>query len=482
MARLRCCSLACLAFVFDCTFCFWKGYVMHTVSIILAAGYGTRMKSAMPKVLHSLLGRSLVSWSVGAAQAVTDERPLVVVGHGQEDVRDTLGDTVGFVEQGEMLGTGHAVQQAIPALPANADAVLVTYGDMPLLRAETLQALIDLFVAERVPGDLAMAILTIERDDPQGFGRIVRTAQGEIQAIVEEADCTKAQKRIRELNSGIYCFDAGWLRENLNQIEVSAKGEYYLTDMVAIATSQGKRVVATRSSLEDVYGVNTRVHLAQAAEVMRWRILERHMLAGVTIVNPNSVYIEDTVQIEADAMVLPGCYLQGATQIGARTVVGPNTQIVDCQIGASCRISHSVLEEAIMGDYCEIGPFGHLRKGAHLADHVHMGNFGEVKNSYLASGVKMGHFSYVGDAEIGENVNIGAGTITCNYDGTRKHKTQVGPGAFIGSDSMLVAPVTIGTGAKTGAGSVVTHDVADGEVVYGVPARPSNQDSKRISD
>ena len=317
--------------------------------------------------------------------------------------------------------------------------------------------------------------------DPQGFGRIVRDEQGEIRAIVEEADCTPAQRGIRELNSGIYCFDAAWLRKNLDKIEVSSKGEYYLTDMVAIATSQGRRVVATQSPIEDVYGVNTRVHLAQATEVMRWRILERHMLAGVTIINPSTVYIEDTVQIGPDVTLLPGCHLQGATQIGSHTVVGPNTQIVDCRIGAHGRITYSVLEEAIMGDHCEIGPFGHLRKGAHLDDHVHMGNFGEVKNSYLAPGVKMGHFSYLGDAEIGENVNIGAGTITCNYDGAQKHKTRVERDAFIGSDTMLVAPLHIGAGAATGAGSVVTRDLAAGEVAYGVPARAKERASCSVT-
>ncbi len=444
---------------------------MHTVAVILAAGYGTRMKSEIPKVLHPVMGRPLVGWSVQAAQSVSEGRPLVVVGHGQELVRSALGEKANFIEQREMLGTGHALQQAISAVPMDATALLVTYGDMPLLRPETLQNLVDLFEQEWTPGDLAIAMLTIERDDPQGFGRIVRDELGEIQAIVEEADCTPAQKRIRELNSGIYCFDAAWLRENLDKIEVSPKGEYYLTDMVAIATSQDKRVVATQSPLEDVYGVNTRVHLAQATEVMRWRILEKHMLDGVTIINPATVYIEDTVEIAPDVTLLPGCHLQGATQIASHTVIGPNAQIVDCRIGAHCRINYSVLEQAIMGDHCEIGPFGHLRKGAHLDDHVHMGNFGEVKNSYLAPGVKMGHFSYLGDAEIGENVNIGAGTITCNYDGTNKHKTRVERDAFIGSDTMLVAPLHIGAGAQTGAGSVVTRDVAAGETAYGVPAR-----------
>lgn len=444
---------------------------MNTLAVILAAGYGTRMKSSLPKVLHPIMGRPMVEWAVMASRTVSSLPPLVVVGHGQEDVRTVLGNQATFVEQKELLGTGHAVQQAMPAAPAMVDAVIVTYGDMPLLRGETLQALTALFAEGQGENGAAMALLTIQREDPQGFGRIVRDEAGEIQAIVEEADCTPEQKKIQELNPGIYCFDADWLRANLAKIPISPKGEYYLTDLVGIAAQQGKRILSMYAPLEEVDGINTRVHLAQATEVMRRRILERHMLAGVTIVNPDSVLIEDRVTIQADALILPGSYIQGITQIGAHAVVGPNTHIVDSVIGAECRVAHSVIEQAIMEARSEIGPFGHLRKGAHLGEGVHMGNFGEVKNSYLGPGVKMGHFSYLGDAEVGPNVNIGAGTITCNYDGERKHKTRIGADVFIGSDTLLVAPLSIGEDARTGAGSVVTHDVPAGALVYGVPAR-----------
>ncbi len=446
---------------------------MKVSTVVLAAGYGTRMKSDLPKMLHPVMGRPMIEWAVRTAQAVSQVPPVVVVGHRRELIEQLLGAQVRYAIQSEMLGTGHAVMQATDLLRGQADVVLVTYGDMPLLRSDTLQKLLDLFnqVHETEQAMPAIAMLTLERDDAQGFGRILRNEQGEIQGIVEEADCTPAQKAIRELNPGIYCFDAAWLWENLAQIPISAKGEYYLTDMVGIAVSQGRRVATMFAPLEDVDGINTRVHLANATGVMRQRILEKHMLAGVTIIDPGTTYIEDTVEIGADTTILPGTLLQGMTQIGQHAQIGPNAQIIDCFIGDHCRVIYSVLEQARMDTHSEIGPFGHLRKGAHLGEGVHLGNFGEVKNSYLGPGTKMGHFSYLGDTHVEGGANIGAGTITCNYDGAQKHKTQIGQGAFIGSDTLLVAPVTVGAGASTGAGSVVTKDVAPGTLVYGVPAR-----------
>jgi len=443
--------------------------------VILAAGSGTRMKSDLPKVLHPLLGRPMVAWTVEMAEAVGDQQPVLVVGHGKEQVKALLGDRAEFVEQKELLGTGHAVQQAAPVLQGRADAVVVTYGDMPLLRAETVRSLVDLFARERQASvQTALAMLTVVRDYPQGFGRVVRDAQGEVVRIVEEADCTPQQRALRELNPGIYCFDAEWLWQNLGQIPLSAKGEYYLTDMVGMAVEQGRRVVATPAPLDEVNGINTRVHLAEAAQILRYRVLEAHMLAGVTVVDPAATYVDAEVRIGRDSVLLPGVMLEGDTQIGEHAQIGPYSRIVNSRIGSRCRVQNSVVEDTIMEDDCQIGPFGHLRKGAHLGCGVHMGNFGEVKNSYLAPGVKMGHFSYLGDAQVGENVNIGAWTITCNYDGARKHRTVIGEGVFIGSDTLLVAPVEVGEGAKTGAGAVVTHDVPPHTVVVGVPARPMN--------
>ncbi len=291
-------------------------------------------------------------------------------------------------------------------------------------------------------------------------------------------DCTPDERRIRELNSGIYCFDASWLWASIDDITVSPKGEYYLPDMVAIAVSQGQKVVTVEAPAEDVSGVNTRIHLAQAAAIMRRRILDAHMLNGVTIEDPSCTYIDADVVIGRDSRILPGVILQGATLIGANSIIGPNSQVVDSQIGDHCRITYSVVEQAIMETGSDVGPFGHIRKGSRLGEGAHMGNFGEMKNSHLGAGAKMGHFSYLGDAEIGEGTNIGAGTITCNYDGINKHPTKVGKGAFIGSDTMLVAPVDIGEGGRTGAGSVVTHDVPPGATVVGVPARVHHGSSK----
>ena len=448
---------------------------MNVCSIILAAGYGTRMKSDVPKFLHPVAGRAMVEWAVRAGEIATEQLPVVVVGHGREQVMAHLGDRVRYAMQEQQLGTAHAAQQAQSILQGQSDAVIVIYADMPLLRGETLSQLAALFARERTQSDVAIAMLTIVRDDPQGFGRIVRDHDGHIQAIVEEAVCTPEQRNIRELNPGVYCFDAAWLWENISKVAVSPKGEYYLTDMVEIAVAQERKVVSMYADVEEVDGVNTRVQLAHAEAAMRRRIAERHMLAGVTILDPSATYIDDDVEIGQDTTILPGCLLQGSTKIGAHCTIGPQSRIIDSKIGDHCMITYSVLESASVANHCEIGPFGRLRPGAQLDDHVHMGNFGEIKNSYLGPGTKMGHFSYVGDTEIEGQVNIGAGTITVNYDGQNKHKTTIGKGAFIGSDTLLVAPVSVGRSAKTGAGSVVTHDVPDDTLVYGVPARPAKR-------
>jgi bifunctional UDP-N-acetylglucosamine pyrophosphorylase/glucosamine-1-phosphate N-acetyltransferase len=445
---------------------------VNLVNVILAAGFGTRMKSEVPKVMHPLLGRPMVEWAVRSATQASGRPPVLVVGHGRELVEGHLGDQAEYVVQHELLGTGHAVMQVAPILQGKADAVLVCYADMPMLSAETQRQLAATFEAGVAAGKRpALAMLTVVRDDPQAFGRVVRNAAGEIEAIVEEAYCTPEQFQIKELNPGVYCFDAEWLWENLPEIPFNKKGEYYLTDLVEIAVSQGRPVLGQIAPFEEVNGINNRVHLANVTHLLQQRIIEEHMLNGVTFVDAKNTYLEDTVMIGADSVIWPGCVLQGSTQIGRHAAIGPNTQIVDSRIGDHCRVTYSVVEEARMDAHSEVGPFGHLRKGAHLGEGVHMGNFGEVKNSYLASGVKMGHFSYVGDAQVGANANIGAGTITCNFDGKKKHKTVIGEGAFIGSDTLLVAPVEIGEGARTGAGSVVTRDVPAHSLVYGVPAR-----------
>ncbi|HEY58389.1 MAG TPA: UDP-N-acetylglucosamine diphosphorylase/glucosamine-1-phosphate N-acetyltransferase [Anaerolineae bacterium] len=438
------------------------------MAVVLAAGKGTRMKSNLPKVLHPLLGKPMLVYAVAAAQEATGVPPVVVVGHQAGRVQQTFAETgVRFVVQDPPLGTGHAVQQAQQAAQ-DARWVLVTNGDMPLIRGETLRRLVE---AQRAhPGPITL--LTVIAEDPRGFGRVVRDEQGFVRAIVEEADATPEQKAIRELNVGAYCFDAAWLWEHLPRLPLSPKGEYYLTDLIGLAVAEGQSVQAlTLEDPTEAIGVNTRVHLAEAMRVLQRRIHEHWMLAGVTLVDPERTYIESTVTLGQDTVVWPDTYLLGDTHIGEGCEIGPNTYIRDTRVGHRCKIFASVLKQAVVEDEVDIGPYGHLRKGAHLARGVHMGNFGEVKNAYLGPGTKMGHFSYIGDATIGAEVNIGAGTITCNYDGVRKHHTTIEDGVFIGSDTMLVAPVHLGKGARTGAGAVVTKDLPPFTLAVGMPAR-----------
>jgi bifunctional UDP-N-acetylglucosamine pyrophosphorylase/glucosamine-1-phosphate N-acetyltransferase len=441
---------------------------MTLAAVILAAGQGTRFKSALPKVLHRLGGQPMVRHAVAAAQTVAGSPPVLVVGHGAADVHAELGDAVGYATQAEQLGTGHAVLQAAPLLRGRCARVLVTYADMPLLRPETLRALVD--AQGRNAGPLAM--LTIDAPQLRDFGRVVRDGFGQVRAIVEAAQITPAEQHITERNAGAYCFEADWLWDHLPKLPLSPKGEYYLTDIVALAVAEGGPVatVATDDVLE-VTGINTRAQLAEAEAALRARMNAHWMAEGVTLIDPATTYIESTVTLGPDTVIWPNTHLQGATTIGAGCVVGPNSLVRDTTIGDACRVECSVLEGAWLADQVEVGPFAHLRKGARLERGVHMGNFGEVKNSTLGPGAKMGHFSYVGDASIGADVNIGAGTITCNYDGVRKSKTVVEADVFIGSDTMLVAPVRLGRGARTGAGAVVTKDVPPDSLAVGVPAR-----------
>ena len=441
---------------------------MKIKAIIMAAGQGTRMRSKLPKVLHPLLGQPLIQYSLATASRVTGESPVVVIGHGGEAVRQVLGVQAETVVQAEQLGTGHAVQQAVKLLQGNVDLVLVVAADMPLLTEQTLGRLVETQKSNQGP----LTLLTLIADQPRGFGRIVRDDQNNVQAIVEEAQATPAQLVIKELNAGAYCFRADWLWEALTRIPLSPKGEYYLTDLVEIAVSDGFPVQAVcLEEASEAIGINTRVHLAEAATLLRARINQDWMLAGVTIVDPATTYIEPAVTLGEDTVIWPNTHLRGSTRIGESCEIGPNTIIRDTILGDRCKVFSSVLESAEVEDGVDIGPFAHLRKGAHLAAGVHMGNFGEVKNSYLGPGTKMGHFSYIGDATIASDVNIGAGTITCNYDGKNKHPTIIEEGVFIGSDTMLVAPVKIGEGARTGAGSVVTKDIPPYTLAVGVPAR-----------
>lgn len=442
---------------------------MKITSLILAAGQGTRMKSKLPKMLHKICGQPMVFYALQAAQSATSEKPVMVIGHGAEAVQTAVGEAARFVIQEEQFGTGHAVMQAESLLSGGqTDLVLVTYGDMPLLRAETVQKLVAAQKANPGP----MSLLTVIAEDPRGFGRIVRKADGTVAAIVEEAQADSSQLAIKELNVGAYCFRSDWLWAALKRIPLSPKGEYYLTDTVALAVEANLPVQAiVMDDMVETIGVNSRVHLAEAEAAMRQRINTGHMLNGVTMIQPETVYIEAGVKIGCDTILWPNTYLHGKTSIGEDCVLGPNSIIRNTKIGDRCKVLMSDLESAVLENDVDMGPFARLRKGAHLGNHVHMGNFGEVKDSHLSEGVKMGHFSYIGNAEIGANTNIGAGTITCNYDGEKKHPTTIGEDVFIGSDTMLVAPLTIGARSRTGAGAVVTKNVPEDTLVVGVPAR-----------
>ena len=442
---------------------------MKTTSILLAAGQGIRMKSELPKVLHPVCGMPMIAHALAATRAASTELPVVVIGNGAEAVSEFLDNTARCVIQDQQMGTGHAVLQAETALRGKTGLVLVTYADMPLLRPATLKKLVE--TQKKNPGP--MSILTVIASDARGFGRVIRGKDGSVQAIVEEVAATKEQLSINELNVGAYCFSAEWLWDALRKIKVSNKGEYYLTDTVELARKAELPIQALIcDDPDETIGINTRIDLADAENAMRQRINRAHMLAGVTIMDPAATYIEATVKIGRDTVIWPNTYLRGTTVIGEGCIIGPNTIAENTKIGDCCEILAAVMDEAVVEDNVGIGPFARLRKGAHLCKGVHMGNFGEVKDSTLGAGTKMGHFSYLGNATIGENVNIGAGTITCNYDGVHKNQTEIGEGAFIGSDTMLVAPVKIGAHAKTGAGAVVTKDVEAGTLVVGVPARP----------
>ena len=439
-------------------------------AIVLAAGLGTRMRSRRPKVLHPVCGRPMLAYVLDTARAVGDGPPLVVISPATGAVGEAFAaDRVEFAVQAEPLGTADALRAALEVAPAGLDEIVVLSGDVPLLRPATVERLLALRRRENA----TIAVAVTRPPDPRGYGRVVRDAAGHVARIVEEKDADEATRAIGEVNAALYAFDGGWVRSRIDDVAPSpATGEYYLPELVAIARAEGGSVVALEvADYRELAGINDRVQLAAVEAVLRRRIVERHMLAGVTMLAPGSVLIDATVEIDPDVVIEPGAVLQGRTRIGTDTVIGAGSRIVDSVIGRRCRVWSSVIESSEVGDDVRIGPWAHLRPGASVGDGAEVGNFAEIKASRLGAGSKQHHFSYLGDATIGERVNIGAGTITCNYDGEAKHRTTIGDGAFIGSDTMLVAPVNVGAGAKTGAGSVVTHDVPDGMLAVGVPAR-----------
>src|SRR5579875_392299 len=452
-------------------------------AVVLAGGKGTRMRSNLPKVLHQVAGLPLLAYVLEALEdipgtsafapfqsSLAGHRPVVVVGYGADQIAASFGERCGYALQAEQLGTGHAVlmaQEAVDALEPQPEIVLVCYGDTPLVKGEVLARVL----VEHISRRATITFLTALAELPSDYGRVIRDGEGRVQEIVEVKRASEEQKQIREVNSGVYCFERAWLWQELANLPRNPSGEYYLTDLVGVASSQGRTVATVGGSLDETVGINNRVQLAEVEQLLRRRILERHMYAGVTIIDPATTYIDAGVEIGSDTVILPGTLLSGSTRIGSFCRIGPGTTIENSTIGDGCVVCQSVVEETTFEDGVKIGPFSHCRPGAYLARNAHMGNFGEVKNSYIGPETDIHHFSYIGDATLGEKVNIGAGTVTCNYDGVRKNRTSIGAGAFIGSDTMLVAPVTVGEHATTGAGSVVKHDVPPGAVVAGVPAR-----------
>ena len=439
--------------------------------IILAAGEGTRMNSRTPKVLHRLCGKELIRYPVELLRRLGIDRIVVVVSPANQDaVESLLGDGVEYAVQPAMTGTAGAVMAVASTLQGQAEQVVVIGGDAPLVTDDSVRRLLDGHLEE----GRQMSIMSGIVQNSAGLGRIKRDlgSQRSVLGIVEATDDIERDGQPVEVNSGVYCFQADWLWENLGQGGVGSNGESYLTDLAAVAAETGASVAALASNDSDeALGINNRIELAHLEDIQRRRIRERLMLAGVTITDPSSVMIDADVTIGQDTVILPNTMILGSTAIGSGCEVGPGSVVKDSKIGDDCRVTSSALEEAVMESGSDIGPFSHLRRGAYLESGVHIGNYVELKESRFAAGAVMGHFGYVGDASIGSNVNVGAGTVTCNYDGKDKHRTVVEQDAFIGCDTMLVAPVTIGAGAVTGAGAVVTKDVPPARLAVGVPAK-----------
>jgi bifunctional UDP-N-acetylglucosamine pyrophosphorylase/glucosamine-1-phosphate N-acetyltransferase len=432
---------------------------LPTHVIVLAAGQGKRMMSDLPKVAHVAAGKTLIGWVLEAVDSLEPASTVVVLGHGADAVRAHLNPNVTVAIQDEQLGTGHAASVGLDALgevPPD-DTILVLYGDMPLIGSDLLSRLADR------PDDVAARMVTSVFDDPTGYGRVIRGDSGNVVEVVEERDCDEAQKAIGEINAGIYAFRAKDLIDALGGISNdNAQGEYYLTDVVGILVARGQRVHPVEATPQEVIGINSQDQLSEARALLQARTNQQLMESGVWMLDPERTYIDDTVTVEPSARIYPGVHLEGDTKVGAGAQVGPDVFARDSSIGAGSTVWYAVLRGAVVGEDCEVGPYASLRPGTVLEQGSKVGTFVETKNSTIGPGSKAPHLTYLGDATIGSRTNIGAGTITCNYDGYEKHETVIGDDVFIGSDTMLVAPVTIGDGAVTGAGSVISEDVEEG--------------------
>jgi bifunctional UDP-N-acetylglucosamine pyrophosphorylase / glucosamine-1-phosphate N-acetyltransferase len=444
-------------------------------AVVLAAGLGTRMRSRLPKVLHQVCGRPMLAYVLDSARAATGgARPIVVYSPATEQICDAFPDEADFALQDEPRGTADALRAGLAALSEDTAELVVLSGDVPLVEADTVRHVVD----TRRRAGAPMALAAIGSDDATGYGRVVIGADDTVERIVEEKDASESERAITLYNGGLYAFDADWLRQALPQVELSAaSGELYLTSLVEIARRQGRPAVAAYEPADALWeiefqGVNDREDLALITPTLQYgRVLQPLMLAGVTIVDPTTTWIDATVEVAEDVTIEPNVILRGQTRIGRDTVVRAGSQVFDSQVGERCTIWSSVIERSKVGNDVKVGPFAHLRPGCDVGDGAEIGNYAEQKATRFGARSKQHHFSYLGDAEVGEDVNIGAGTITANYDGKTKQRTIIRDRAFIGSDTILRAPVMVGEDAVTGAGSVVTRDVPPGMLAVGVPAR-----------
>ncbi|EGQ23162.1 MULTISPECIES: bifunctional UDP-N-acetylglucosamine diphosphorylase/glucosamine-1-phosphate N-acetyltransferase GlmU [Sporosarcina] len=430
-----------------------------TYAIVLAAGQGTRMKSDLYKVLHPVCGKPMVEHVIDHIRDLDSDRIVTIVGHGAETVEQALGNKSEYALQAEQLGTAHAVQQAGSVLGDLDGTTLVVCGDTPLIGSETMKALL----AHHHQTEAKATILTAIADDPTGYGRIIRAENGDVLRNVEHKDTDDEERNVKEINTGTYCFDNRALFETLKKVNNdNAQGEYYLPDVLGILKSEGQRISAyTTPNFHETLGVNDRVALAQAEKEMRRLIAEKHMRNGVTIINPEQTVISADAEIGRDTVIQPGVVIEGSTKIGSNCVIGPNSHLQNSTVGDQTTIHSSVVRDSQVGSQTAVGPFAHLRPETQLGNHVKIGNFVEVKKSQLGDDSKVSHLSYIGDAEIGKNVNVGCGTITVNYDGKNKHKTEIQDDAFIGCNANLVAPVTVGKNAIVAAGSTITKSVPE---------------------
>lgn len=435
------------------------------VTIILAAGKGTRMKSKLPKVLHRVAGKSMLQHVLDAANKAGASRNVVVVGFGGDVVKEAIGEQAEFVVQAEQLGTGHAVKQAAPLLANTEGTVMVLCGDTPLLTGELLEKL---YTEHKAAGAKA-TVLTAIMPDATGYGRIIRTEDGSVARIVEHKDATEEERKVNEVNSGIYCFEIKDMFEALEKVGCdNAQGEYYLPDVLEILRDKGEKIWAVAADdYESTLGINSRVQLSGAEKILRRRKNIELMDNGVTIMDPDTTYVDADVVVGQDTIIYPMTWLEGKTVVGSNCQIGPNSRFANAVLGENVIAHFTYAHDCVVDAGVDMGPYVHLRPNTHISENVHIGNFVEVKNSNVGAGTKLPHLQYIGDADVGTNVNCGCGTVTVNYDGKNKHRTVIGDNAFVGCNTSLVAPVTVGAGAYTGAGSVITKDIPEETLAIG---------------